>query len=188
LDRRLRFGVRVERPGSVIKDYQTVTDFLSSADGRFRCNGTETRPNLEKLRSTPETTPFTVISPRYYLEDAAFLTALEEYGEGQDLLVECAEALRKPRWPIYLGRKACVPTRPVLESLTSEYGGIDDALSRYPWSCLGNEYRVRKEQPSLVLGYVEDPLGDRTLQDAVRTNQARRYDMRQVRRFTVNFE
>ena len=41
-------------------------------------------------------------------------------------------ALKQPVWPIYLGRKSCVPSRPVFEGVTEAYSDLLDAIQRYP--------------------------------------------------------
>ena len=115
LDEQLRMGVRVERSGTILVDFQTTTGAFMAADGRFR--GTSDKP-------------YTVVSPRSYLNDASFLVILEG---PESILRRCARALQEPRWPIYLGRKSCIPTRPVLGGLEDKYQSLEDALARYPW-------------------------------------------------------
>jgi CRISPR system Cascade subunit CasD len=53
----------------------------------------------------------TVVSPRYYLADAAFLVGLE--GADTALLTRIHDALRNPVWPLALGRKSFPPSCPV---------------------------------------------------------------------------
>jgi CRISPR system Cascade subunit CasD len=182
LDAGLRFGVRVEHPGRVVKDYQTVSGFLPTAEGTFRHSGVKTATSLTKLRSDPGATPATIVSPRFYLEDASFLIALEENDGFTGLLGECAAALQAPKWPIFLGRKACVPTRPVFESLTDRYDSIEDALKHYPWSWLGSCTCSRAKSPRIrPRVYVENVDGPLIRQDAVRINRARVYGFRYAR-------
>src|SRR5205823_778739 len=69
---------------------------------------------------------------RDYLHDAAFLVGLA--GDDPELLRCLKQHLESPKWPVYLGRKACVPTRPLLDSLTAEYDSLEDAISNAPWS------------------------------------------------------
>jgi CRISPR system Cascade subunit CasD len=184
LDRGLRFGVRVESTGRVMRDYQTVTDYLPTADGGYKHDGVKVTRSLEKLQRE-HAVPATIISPRFYLEDAAFLVALEETGVYPRLLERCAAALQSPYWPVYLGRKACIPTRPVFEALTDEYENIEDALARHPWSWLGPLGRERDPAEGTLVAYVEDEAGELRRQDAVRTNAARLYGFRQARRIYV---
>jgi CRISPR system Cascade subunit CasD len=197
LDRGLRMGVRVESAGEVMEDYHTVTDFLPTASGSYRHSGVATSTSLERLKADPDAVPATIISPRFYLQDAAFLVALEETGEVPELLTRCEAALRDPVWPVFLGRKACVATRPVLVGLTSEYGGIAEALAKQPW-----EWRARpsrREAPETLQLYLEegaapcpavrldDRRGPLTRQDRMRVNPTRLYDFRAVRPATVPF-
>lgn len=86
----LRMGVRVDREGVPMRDYQTATGVVNAAG------------KVEKDR--------TVVSPRYYLSDAVFLVGLE--GE-RSLLERIHEALCRPVWPLALGRKSFVPSVPV---------------------------------------------------------------------------
>lgn len=181
----LRFGVRVDRPGSVLRDYQIVSGYLPTAEGTYRYSGVKTATSLAGLDADPEAVPATLPSPRLYLEDAAFLVALEATaGATPGLLDRCAEAVRRPRWPLYLGRKACVPTRPVFERFTEDYDGIEDALRRYPWTeswaRSQGELRRRLSDSGLVIE-VEDPAGPLVRQDVPRTNLARVFDFRTAR-------
>lgn len=100
----LRMGVRVDREGLLMRDYQTATGVLIAAD---------VKPKMDR----------TVVSPRYYLADAAFLVGLE--GTDRDLLEQIDAALRAPRWPLALGRKSLVASMPIW--LAGERG--DDAAT-----------------------------------------------------------
>lgn len=91
----LRMGVRIDREGTVKEDFQTAQDVIK-ADG---------------------SKPDTQISSRAYLEDAAFLVGLE--GD-RYLLKTIADHLKKPVWPIFLGRKAFVPSLPLLPAKNAE--------------------------------------------------------------------
>ncbi|WLQ53795.1 type I-E CRISPR-associated protein Cas5/CasD (plasmid) [Streptomyces poriferorum] len=80
----LRFGVRVDQPGTRISDFQTA---------HHRVTG----------KSMP-------LSTRFYLADAVFTAALE--GD-RTLLTTLHNALRTPVYPTYLGRRSCPPAQPV---------------------------------------------------------------------------
>ncbi|MCS6803442.1 MAG: type I-E CRISPR-associated protein Cas5/CasD [Dehalococcoidia bacterium] len=84
----LRMGVRIDRPGRLEMDFHTAKD-VAEADGRGKRD---------------------VLSRRYYLADASFLVGLE--GE-EALLRRLDDALRRPVWPLFLGRKSFVPGKPV---------------------------------------------------------------------------
>lgn len=78
----LTFGVRVDQPGSLLRDFQTAIDWRTG-------------------KSQP-------LSYRYYLSDARFVAAVS----GDDTMITTLEAaLRSPRFPLYLGRRSC-PANP----------------------------------------------------------------------------
>ena len=100
---RLRLGVRVDREGVVRYDFQTAKDVIRASVPREQWL-------RARKRGTTTGTQDTVTSRRYYLADAAFLVGLE--GDG-DLLLVIEEALKRPRWTLFLGRKGYLPGEPV---------------------------------------------------------------------------
>lgn len=156
LDAALRFGVRVENAGAVVRDFQTITDFR----------------------------PATVLSPRSYLEDAAFLAALECRDDAASkVLEECADAVQRPRWPLFLGRKACIPTRPIFAYFGDDFLSIADAFKNYGWEWLGACRQMRGALPNGELAaFIEDEAGELSRQDALRLNASRTYSFRNVAR------
>jgi CRISPR system Cascade subunit CasD len=79
----LRFGVRIDQPGSRLRDFHTA----------HRITGT----------SMPT-------SERFYLADAVFVAGLE--GES-DLIRSLHDAVLNPVFLPYLGRRSCPPARPI---------------------------------------------------------------------------
>lgn len=106
----MKMGVRVDREGLLMRDYQTATGVISAAG------------KVDKDR--------TVISPRYYLADAAFLVGLE--GEDHGLLATIHAALRAPIWPLALGRKSFPPGEPVWLDNAVRAENLHDALMAWP--------------------------------------------------------
>ncbi len=106
----LRMGVRVDREGVPMRDYQTATGVLIATG----------KADLKR----------TVVSPRFYLSDAVFLVGLE--GTDTALLERIQSALRNPVWPLALGRKSFVPSMPVC--LPEGLRSLDllSALHSYP--------------------------------------------------------
>jgi CRISPR system Cascade subunit CasD len=106
----LRMGVRVDREGVPMRDYQTATGVLIASG----------KADRER----------TVVSPRHYLADACFLVGLE--GEDRDLLTTIHRGLRAPVWPMALGRKSFVPAASVWlpDGLCNAH--LRQALSNYP--------------------------------------------------------
>lgn len=107
----LHMAVRADRPGIRMLDYHTVQGHpLYNAEGKPRPSNT-------------------IVSPRWYLQDASFLVVLD-MPELWRKRVEAA--LKRPVWPIYLGRKSCVPSRPIWEETTDAYSGLMDAIQNHP--------------------------------------------------------
>lgn len=106
---RLRMGVRVDREGTLRCDYQTA---------------------MRVLRASGAGVQETVQSWRWYLADAAFLVGLE--GEDRRLLQQLDEALRMPRWALFLGRKAYPPSPPVWLPDGLQDKPLEPALAEYP--------------------------------------------------------
>lgn len=107
---RLRMGVRVDREGLLLRDYQTATGVINAAG----------KPDLGR----------TVISPRYYLADAVFLVGLE--GDDLTLLQSIHTALQAPHWLLALGRKGCPPGEPVWLPDGLRDTPLRDSLHTYP--------------------------------------------------------
>lgn len=107
----LRMGVRIDREGVPMRDYQTATGVLIAGSGKA---------DAER----------TVVSPRFYLADAAFLVGLQ--GTDADLLQRLHQALKQPVWPLALGRKSFAPAAPVYlpDGLVEQ--PLESALATYP--------------------------------------------------------
>ncbi|MBI4774290.1 MAG: type I-E CRISPR-associated protein Cas5/CasD [Deltaproteobacteria bacterium] len=190
LDRDLLFGVRVDRPGVFLTDYHTVTGYHRTAAGGFKRSG-GTAKSLAKAQEHGEST---IVSFRDYLHDAAFLVALavkpEHRPGNRDLLGHLKERLQNPKWPLYLGRKACVPSRPIFDRLTDEYQNLEHALHQVPWAAP----RSRKQRQALesaidapkLQAWLECPHGDYERQDSIRLNQLRFYDFRRCRHIEID--
>jgi CRISPR system Cascade subunit CasD len=96
----LKMGVRVDREGSMERDFQTA--------GGGKLNGRR----YGVARASGGLSDNAVTSTRYYIADADFLVALQS--EDEDMLRNLEDALRDPVWPLYLGRKSFVPSAPIL--------------------------------------------------------------------------
>lgn len=155
LDEELIMGVRADRPGILLEDYQTVTGergYLYEAQGKKRVG----EP--------------TIVTPRQYLQDACFTVALQ--GK-KSLLTECVQALKAPVWQLYLGRKSCPPSRPLFEAITDDYDTIEEALSAYPLC-------KRHAKGSRFYCEIEDENGSILRRDAIRRSGFN-YSMRRIR-------
>jgi len=109
----LSLSVRADRAGKIITDFHTV----------------QGRPAIMNAEGKPRSGGNTFITHRSYLQDAAFLVVLS----GKEMLLRlCADALEKPVWAPFLGRRSCVPSKPVFLELTSQYESPENALRLYP--------------------------------------------------------
>lgn len=139
----LKMGVRVDREGVLMKDYQTAT-------GVFLASG---KPDRER----------TVLSSRYFLAQAVFLVGLE--GD-REFLEKLDAALQKPFWPLALGRKSFVPSASVWIPGGLVQLPLFEALSHHPLlvadpvvgPCRGcvedsQEGAVRLDQPLAPFAY-----------------------------------
>ncbi len=190
-DNALLFGVRIDRPGTTETDYHTVQGRHWQADGKMKTALSISGARPDKAEREP---PHTEVTWRDYLHDAAFLVALAvkpEYRAGNGhLLGHLKECLQDPKWPVYLGRKACVPSRPILDRLTDQYQDLEDALSREPWAAP----RAKAGQPTKLEAWIECLDGESEQQDsmeverqdAMRLNQLRFYDFRRCRRIEID--
>gem|GEM_PF-2629714 len=119
----------------------------------------------------------TIVSHRQYLQDASFLVAVTS--DEDALLDEVAAALRSPKWVPFLGRKACVPTKPLLEADTSEYADVLDAFRRHPLT-----ERADPEAEG-ILCEIEDPAGEHRRRDVLIDAGERRFAVRRTKYLTI---
>lgn len=113
----LRFGVRIDAPGVRWWDYHTVG----------------AKMQMRIAEGEGKTKSGAMLTRREYLCDASFLVALQ--GEST-LIGELENAIRNPKWTLYLGRKCCPPSRPLLQHPENPVGEFDDllsALKSLPW-------------------------------------------------------
>ncbi len=190
-DKVLNFGVRIDRPGIIETDYHTVQGHFWQANGKMKTGTSVSGTTPDKAENEP---PHTEITWRDYLYDAAFLVALaikpEHRAVNQDILETFKRHLERPTWPLFLGRKSCVPSRPVFERLTQEYQCIESALRTEPW-CAPRSPKERKafqkgKRETKLLAWIECSDGEYERQDAARLNQLRFYEFRRCKRIEID--
>ena len=115
----LRFGVRIDKPGTLIRDFHMAheEEFWDKED----------RTKINHLLSQSKKNTISYLTNRYYLADAAFLAGLE--GD-ETLLKEIEYAIRYPMFPIFLGRRACPPEGRVCLGIFPD--PLQVALEKYP--------------------------------------------------------
>jgi len=146
----LRLGVRTDQPGSLLRDYHTLSDYRG---GPLPSAAVNTR-GVQKPTAPAK---FTHVTQRYYLQDAVFVAAV---CGPRDLLTTLAAAVRSPAFPLALGRRSCVPTCPLLLAPDAAdadaghpelwTGAAADVLARVPWQA-GPAHRKPVRAPTIDL-------------------------------------
>ncbi len=127
LQQRLRFAARRDRDGRILEDYQTVDLGQPFMTGP----GWTTTGSPQKREGGPAAKG-THIRRREYLEDACVTVALALDPPAEDPDLDAlATALRAPRRPLFIGRKPCLPSAPLLLG-AAEGAGLLDILARVP--------------------------------------------------------
>ena len=157
----LRFGVRVDQRGTPLRDFQTAHD-------------------MDTGGALP-------VSERFYLADAVFVAAVEG---PRDQLAELHQALERPGFLPYLGRRSCPPSRPVDLRLRDD-ADLETALRTEQWQAADwHQWRRRKEHrvelEVLVEANGQDERVDMLRDQPISFDPAhRRYALRGVRTLTV---
>lgn len=153
----LQMGVRVDRPGIIISDYQTVRGPHDTADGGVR----------DKTEQTI----------RYYLSDASFSVALQ--GDS-DTVDEVIKAVQNPHFSPYLGRKCCVPSRPIYEA-EGDYRNLEDAFTDLRW-----RPRTCERRPNVLRCVADTKTPGTVKRDVLASLLPHRLESRLIKRFNVN--
>ena len=117
-------AVRVETEGALLQDYHTAQVPPAKKGRRWPTRRAElAEPRLE-----------TILSLREYRADARHTVALWTADDPPQPLAVLAEALRRPRFTLYLGRKACplgLPAAPRIVAAADPGRGLRDLRSRH---------------------------------------------------------
>jgi len=108
LQMRLRYAARCDRRGKELVDYQTV----DLGQPHLSEPGWTTRGTVDERGGGAAKTG-THIRYRHYLADSLYTVALA-LGVGEPSLEAVASALSEPARPLFLGRKCCLPSGPIL--------------------------------------------------------------------------
>ncbi|MEI2415565.1 type I-E CRISPR-associated protein Cas5/CasD [Orrella sp. JC864] len=127
-----RLGIKLEAPGSLLRDFHTIQLGVPGRKQRFRSR----RQSLSAEKID------TLLSMREYRCDSIASIALEATEHAPFTLDELAEALRAPRFTLYLGRKSCplaLPIAPQIVEAPSLRAAFDQASRRSLMALLGSE-------------------------------------------------
>lgn len=137
LARSYRFGIKLICAGSPLRDYHTVQAPASQRKVHYRSRRQELA-DPSRLG--------TLLSMREYRCDSLALVAVEALDDAPYALATLKDALLKPRFTLYLGRKSCplgLPLQPQLISQDSLRAVLDSASQPSLLALLGS----RPEQP-----------------------------------------
>ncbi|MGK5693303.1 type I-E CRISPR-associated protein Cas5/CasD [Streptomyces sp. URMC 128] len=163
----LQLGVRVDQPGTLLRDYHTYSDYrgLPLPSAKTNAKGQQTRTAPPK---------YTGVTQRFYLQDAVFVAALRG---PKALMHGLEEAVRNPVFPLCLGRRSCPPTGPVSLGLRTDTA-LEEALGEVPWQA-GSHRRQQARSATVSLeATIEDPAGGQLAVDVPDT-----YDLKTGTRF-----
>jgi CRISPR system Cascade subunit CasD len=133
LQERLRFAVRLDRPGEALVDFQTAE--LSQDDPIWTTRGVPAeRAGGANSYSGP------ALRYRHYRADSRVTVALtlDPPEEAPDLGTVSA-ALQRPERPLFIGRKGCPPARPILD------GEVDASSLVAALEAVGDEGAIETE-------------------------------------------
>ncbi|WP_406109895.1 type I-E CRISPR-associated protein Cas5/CasD [Kitasatospora purpeofusca] len=165
----LRLGVRIDQPGTLLRDYHTVSDYRGRPLPQAGVNAKGAQKPTSPAKDTH-------VTHRYYLQDAVFVAAVQGPAA---LVTALAEAIRRPAFPLALGRRSCVPTQPIALGAVRD-ATLEDVLTDEPWQAgeaARNAYRrraVRTPEPFSphrinLAATFDDPSGEDNAQDVPRS-------------------
>ncbi|MYV46295.1 type I-E CRISPR-associated protein Cas5/CasD [Streptomyces sp. SID2888] len=163
----LQLGVRVDQPGTLLRDYHTYSDYrgLPLLSAKANAKGQQTRTAPPK---------YTGVTQRFYLQDAVFVAALRG---PKALMQSLEEAVRNPVFPLFLGRRSCPPTGPLSLGLRAD-ARPEEVLKEVPWQAGSHRRRLARGSTVSLEATVEDPDGDQLAVDVPDT-----YDLKTGTRF-----
>ena len=101
------FAIGVLSAGRLLRDYHTA-----QVPGRVSLKNRPHNSRRDEL-NVPKDELNTILSTRDYRQDAASVVAVQVRDGAPYALSDVAQALVKPRFTLYLGRKACPPALPL---------------------------------------------------------------------------
>jgi CRISPR system Cascade subunit CasD len=115
--RDLTLTIRIDQPGTLYRDFHTVGGGHPRDQSLLTGDGTRRKPAAS-----------TLVSHRDYLTGAVFTLAVTGPAA---LISHIAETLERPRFGLFLGRRACLPDEPLV--LTADRADpVNELLTRTP--------------------------------------------------------
>lgn len=147
LQERIVMGVRIDRPGTELRDFQTAQ--LSASD-----KGWTTRGEPERRAGGAATYKSPHIRLRYHRADACVIVAMRlEPADEFPTLADISAAFEYPARPLFIGRKPCLPSGPILAAPPTEAENVLAALSAWPlaWTTQGRTRRDATPEESITV-------------------------------------
>ncbi len=101
------FAIGTVANGQLLRDYHTA-----QVPGRAQLKGRPHRTRRDEL-NMPKHDLNTILSTRDYRQNAAWVVAVQAQAGAVHSLHALEQALREPRFVLYLGRKCCPPAAPL---------------------------------------------------------------------------
>ncbi|WP_338760333.1 type I-E CRISPR-associated protein Cas5/CasD [Nocardia vulneris] len=182
----LRLGVRTDEPGTLLRDFHTVSDYRGQPLPAAGVNA----HGAQRRASVGDGAKKYHVTSRFYLQDAVFVAAL---GGEPELLDTLWHALRLPGYPLALGRRSCPPTLPL--HLAAPDGPLwtgtpESVLARVPWQPRNTRHWTPERPASAYRTLpvvLDDPDGTEIRGDLPVSfaSRERRFQARPVRRTSV---
>jgi len=160
LEQKLELAIRIDREGTVIEDYHTIQKGSRSANHKFSDNP--------------------LLTTRTYLQNASFLVIVKSKTNDKSYLESIANAFQNPKRPIYIGRKCCIPTKPVFQALKEQYTSMEEAIRNEPW-----ESSYDEKPPQFLTATIEDPSGEFLRKDVYLGTPSENKGYRNVRQIHI---
>lgn len=154
----MKMGVRIDRAGLRMWDYHTVgakQKMMIAEYSQNIENAATHPPTAEEAMKHSKKKYGALLSRREYLSDASFLVALQ----GEPGTVEqMYNALKNPKWQLFLGRKCCPTALPIAGDKPRYFDDLISALSSIPLS-LSHEQEAG-EKIEIYLDWQADNIED----------------------------
>lgn len=143
LSKNISINVRIDKPGRPLDDLQTVNYPVLQANG--------------SLKKNKKKDLFYPLLNKFYLQDAVFTVFVVG---SLELLNSIYDAFQRPFWPVYLGRKCCIPSRPIcIERPFENVENIEDFIQKSPIICV--DRLIKKDIQEVIFQYIiEDISGN----------------------------
>lgn len=118
------FAIGVQSAGRLLRDYHTA-----QVPGRVSLKNRPHHTRRDELNMHKEELN-TILSTRDYRQDAACLVAVQSSNTAPHSFESLSQALQKPKYVLYLGRKACPPALPLWPKVLDANNALE-AIEKY---------------------------------------------------------